>query len=101
MLNLDNLKNQIESQYGDLTSHGSNSEGCLVLSFDIEAQGLDVLVAVKVRKNGCVQTDIQVSCDEETLIEGCSAFSKNQTELDIFNWCLTQIQYVIEEIANQ
>jgi len=101
MLNLDNLKNQIESQYGDLTSHGSSSEGGLVLSFDIEDQGLDVLIAVKVRKNGSVQTDIEVSCDEETLVEGCSAFSKNQTEMDIFNWCLTQIQYAKEEIVNQ
>ena len=98
MYNFDTIKNIIQSQQGwECEIHVEH--GHLTAQIYCLENGLDVFLSI-VEREKSVQSDIQVNYDEETIVEGTYAFSKNDQDLEntIFNWIKTQIQFAINDL---
>jgi hypothetical protein len=103
-MNFNTLKNLISSHTEwELESITSNQDSIL-FSLTLP-NGLEVLADFSVRSNGII-SNIEVrkfdyeTQEEDILVEGNDAFSKNDDDLEmtLFTWLKKQVQYGLEEI---
>jgi hypothetical protein len=81
---------ELESEIGDSTDK----------TFDLwlERDGFYVILVLRVKEKGVI-ADIEISYDEDVLVETVKAFSKNDSNIEatIFDWLEQQTLYALTE----
>jgi uncharacterized protein (UPF0371 family) len=97
-MNFDKLK-QLINQSKDLVMDSDDGDHkTRLLALSLERLGLNITLYLRVRENG-VQADIDISCDDDVLVETADAFSKNDSDIEssIFQWLEEQVSYALAE----
>jgi hypothetical protein len=97
-MNFDKLEQLInQSEYLVIDSDDGDPKTRL-LDLSLERLGLNITLYLRVRENG-VQADIDISRDDDVLVETADAFSKNDSDIEstIFQWLEEQVSYALAE----
>ena len=81
---------ELESEIGDSTD--------TTFGLWLEREGFYVILALRVKEKGII-ADIEISHDEDVLVETAKAFSKNDSNIEatIFDWLEQQTLYALTE----
>jgi hypothetical protein len=98
-MNFDKFEQLInQSKYLVMDSDDGDDPKTRLLALSLERLGLNITLYLRVRENG-VQADIEISHDEDVLVETAKAFSKNDSNIEatIFQWLEEQVSYALAE----